>query len=507
MKILFIYPNAEGYGRIPIGMSVIMTILKKRGHQIDLFDTTFILNNGNIDNSIREKAKFVLPTDISHLYDYHSPEEVDELLKERMKSFDPDLVAVSIVEDNYQYADDLLGVVKSVKRNVPVIVGGSTPTVVPEIIIENPNIDYVIQGEGEEPLAEFCDLIERGKSIEGVNNIWFKKNGTVRFNIPRPFIDLDTLPIQDLSLWNRNHFVKPYDGKLCLTGNIEMSRGCLHKCSYCINYSCQTTFGNERNKFHREKSIENVIREIKTLMKLCNLEMVFFCDDDFLLMSRSRLEEFQESWKKEINLPYWINTTVETVNRERLKYLKETGCCGIGIGIETGCEWLRKRVLLRNTSNKQIKEGFQLIHEYGIRTTANIMLGFPGEYEEDIFETIKLVKQVKPKSCSLSFVAPYIGTAIHAVSKKLDYIETWDKPGFKGMVKNTSMRKGSTIRLPQISNEKLIDSFYKLTDYINGQLQIPKKFENPAPGSNPNASPRKDMGIEIVQTMKSLGFA
>jgi len=332
MRILFIYPNAEGYSRIPLGPSIIITILLEDGHRVELFDTTFIMENRHVDFDIREKAKLVLPTDRSHLYGPHSPEEIDEVLKNKVERFSPDLIAASIVEDNYQCADHLLQVVKSLNRNIPVIVGGGTPTVAPEVVIENPHIDYLIQGEGEEAMKEFCDLMERGKSVEGLRNLWYKKNGEVKSKLPRPFVDMDTLPIQNLDLWDERHFIKAYSGQLYRAGYFEVSRGCLHKCSYCINYACQKLLW-EAGKFYRKKSIDKIIEEIKILKGKYNFEMIIFCDDNGLLMSRARMEEFAESWQLEINLPYWINTTAETINRENLAKLKETDCCGIGIGV------------------------------------------------------------------------------------------------------------------------------------------------------------------------------
>lgn len=503
MKILFIYPNVDGYGRIPLGVSVISTILLEAGHQIELFDTTFILEKENTDNIIREKAKFVLPTDISNLYDPHSRKDIDEMLKAKVEKFSPDLLAISILEDNYQYADYLLGIVKKMGRNIPVIAGGSTPTVAPEVIIENPYIDYLIQGEGEEAMMEFCKLMENGRSIDGVRNLWYKKKGIVRHNPVRPFVDLDTLPVQNLDLWDKRHFIKPYTGKLSQAGYFEMSRGCLNKCSYCINFSYRNIL-REASNYHRKKSVKKAIEEIKILKGKYNFNRIFFCDDNFLLMSRERMEEFAKSWKLEINLPYWINTTAETINSDRLSKLKETGCCGIGLGIESGSEWLRRNVLMREISNEKMEKTFKLIREFDIRTTANNMIGFPGEYEEDIFETIKLCKNIGPKSFDVTFVAPYIGTAIHKVSKELGYIEVWDKPGFKGMSKNIFMRREPVINNPHIAKEKLMDIYYNFMNYIEGRLPIPDKFIKPAPGSNKNAPQRGEMGKEVTDAFKSL---
>ena len=58
MKILALYANTGGYGRIPTGLAIIITVLAKAGHKIELFDTTF-LEASNHDNDLREEAGIV----------------------------------------------------------------------------------------------------------------------------------------------------------------------------------------------------------------------------------------------------------------------------------------------------------------------------------------------------------------------------------------------------------------------------------------------------------------
>ena len=161
-------------------------------------------------------------------------------------------------------------------------------------------------------------------------------------------------------------------------------------------------------------------------------------------------------------------------------------------------------MLKRRTTDESIEKAFKLIHQFGIRTTANNMIGFPGEHEEDIFETIKLDRRIQAKSYDLSFVAAYIGIPIHTVTKRLGYLDMWDKPGFKGMVKNISTRRGPSVRNPHISPERLIRLFYEFMDYIEGRLPIPDKFTKSAPGSGKNAPPRGEMGKEVVEAFNSL---
>jgi anaerobic magnesium-protoporphyrin IX monomethyl ester cyclase len=498
LKILFIYPNAEGYGRIPLGIAVLITVLLEKGHQVALFDTTFLSMGENIDSVIREKAKLVLPTDRSHLYEFRSSDEILEMLREKVLDFAPDLVAVSIVEDNYRYADELMSCIKSVDLNLPIVVGGTTPTIAPDVVIENPHVDFLIQGEGEEALIEFCDRLGSHKPLNGLRNLWYKENDQIKHNPLRPFIDLETLPTLNLDIWDEKHFLKPYCGHLYRAGFYEISRGCMNACSYCINKSYRRYF-KEAGKYHRNKSIKKAIDEIKYLTEKYNFEMILFCDDNFLLsMTKGRMAEFAYRWKRDIKLPYWINTTAESVTPEKVSLLKESGCCGIGIGIESGSEWVTKNILKRNTSIEITERAFKIIHDFDIRTTANSMIGIPGELEEDVFETIKVNKKINPNSLDVNFLAPYYGTELHQVVSKLGYIEVEDRPGFRGMATDITTRHKSVIKNPYLSQQRLHELFFDFMDYFAGRKPIPDQFKDPAPGSCKGAWPRGDRSKEIL---------
>ncbi|OGQ46293.1 MAG: hypothetical protein A3H42_04535 [Deltaproteobacteria bacterium RIFCSPLOWO2_02_FULL_46_8] len=534
MKIFSIYPNAEGYGRIPTGLAIIMTVLKNAGHEVDLFDTTF-LQNSNHDNDVRERSGLAKkveatvgpdPTTVNDpvltscdgrpvlVYESLNEDQVDDLLRERLKLFQPDVVIMSIVEDNYNWADRLLHIVKEFRQLIPVIIGGPTPSAAPHILIENPRIDYLVQGEGEEVVVELCDLLERGECVEQVRNLWYKKNGIVHHNPLRPFIKMDTVPVQNVELWDRRHFYKPYDGKLYWTGYFEMSRGCPYQCTYCVNHTIQKSL-KEAGRYFRRKTPSLGLKEIKYHKEKYDLRRIVFCDDNFLMMPgplfKQWSEEFKDVWLREINLPYWIATSADFISPETLQFLKDTGCDGIGLGVEAGGEWFKQKILKRNLTNKKTAEVFNMIHDYGIRTTANIMMGFPGEYEEDVFESIKLMKQIQPKSFSVSFVAPYVGTGIHTASVELGLIDTWDKPGFRGMSKEISFRQYTTIRNPYISPERTLELYDQFIRYVNGELPIPEKYLSSAPGANKEALDRGNMSQEVADIInrkedKTLGL-
>ena len=527
MKILAIYPNADGYGRIPTGLAIIMTVLEKNGHELDLFDTTF-LHDTNHDNDARESNKFVkdvlsikVPNNDHSLelttcdgtpeiiYDSLSEEEVNDLLLLKLDQFDPDAIIMSIVEDNWNWADELLQVVKSYKSSIPVIIGGPTPSAAPAILIENPLVDFLVQGEGEKPVVELCFLLEQNlRDFSSVCNLWYKKNGQVRNNPLRPFIDMETIPIQNVELWDRRHFYKAYDGVLYWTGYFEMSRGCPYLCTYCVNHTIMRSL-KTAGKYFRRKSPHAAINEIKYHKEKYDLKRIVFCDDNFLLMPGREFDQwgqdFKDAWFSEINLPYWISTSVDFINPKALQFLADTGCDGIGLGVEAGGEWFRKNILKRRYTNEFMKNAFDMIHDYGIRTTANIMMGFPGEVEEDVFESIKLIRYIQPKSYDVSLVAPYVGTDIHSVSTKLKLIDTFNKPGFRGLSTKISFRQFSCIRNPSINPERTMELYNSFADYVSGKLEIPEKYQEPVPLRGDRSEKRRnEESIKVAKIIRSL---
>jgi len=168
-------------------------------------------------------------------------------------------------------------------------------------------------GESEHTLTEFCNLYEKVESVKAVAGVVNKESdGNIVMNPVPSFADLNELPFPNYDHWADSHLIKPYDGKLYRSGYIEMSRGCMFICSYFVNVTYQAIM-KDSGKFFRGKTVDRMIEEAKYLTDKFDLEMFFFCDDNFLSITNSKLEEFAEKWTSEIGFPFWINTTVESL--------------------------------------------------------------------------------------------------------------------------------------------------------------------------------------------------
>ena len=469
-KVLFLYPNSEGYWGVPNGLALLSGCLKEAGFETKCFDTTF-LKSPPLSHMHRQKYWGILKVEHNKMLEKWNPElekKTPELFLKTIEEFKPDLIAVYIVDVFYKYAISLLKEIKN-KFDIPVVAGGTTITMCPEIVINNDCIDIICIGEGEDAMVELANCIVNHKDHSNIMNLWTKKDKKIIKNQLRPLKDMDTLPFQDWSIFDERHYYKAYCGKFRRTGFFELARGCHFNCSYCCTGNLRKLYGR-LGKFVRTRNIDKAFDEICYMNDKYKLELIFFNDDNFLGMPPERFKYFCEQYKKRINLPFYIQTRSETIKEDYIKKLKEINLSTIGeinistigIGIEHGNEEFRKTYLNRHMNNKSLQKAFRIAHKYGIRTTANIIMGFPYENEELCKETIKLVKNLKPKSYSLNYFQPYSGTKMREEAVKLGYIQ-------KDHIINESNK---CLNMPQFKKERLMHYYENFKKYLDSELKL-----------------------------------
>jgi len=149
------------------------------------------------------------------------------------------------------------------------------------------------------------------------------------------------------------------------------------------------------------------------------------------------------------------------VTEEYVKKLKQINISTIGIGIEHGDEGLRKK-MNRHMSNENLKRAFQIVHKYEIRSTANIIIGMPYEEESMFKETVRLLKNIKPKSISINYFQPYRGTLMRKQAVKLGYIQ-------EDHIINDS---NVAMEMPLFSKERQVHFYENFQKYIDGELEL-----------------------------------
>lgn len=416
MKILFVFPNDYLLNGIPAGIAVLSAVLKKHGHQIKVFDFTFIKTKKSKSHEEQNKElsyeAVYLPTKytLEDLVKNDPVESLESKFKQCLRDFEPDIIAMSSTSGAFSMGIDLLRKCKS-HIKCKVIAGGVHPTCDPKDALGYDEIDLICFGEGEEFMVELCECLSQGKDWRHLKNLGYKtKSGAIRINEPRPFIDLDTLPTPDWSIFDQRHLFRPYMGKIYKGSFYALSRGCPYGCPYCLNGTLRKQL-KDCGRYYRFESPRMAAKHLSDLNKLYGANWFKFADNSLMSMSEEYLEELAESIIP-LKIHFACSVRPETVSERKIELLKKMGCVAMSIGIESGNERIRREVLYRFMTDKQIEAAINMMNNHGIRVSSFNMIGLPGETRENAFETIRLNKKLTVAAANVYALYPYPGTEI-----------------------------------------------------------------------------------------------
>ena len=452
MKVMLVYPNDRMDGLISTNISVLSSHLKSAGHEVQLYDTTFTDTGKKTGDFYREELGQVIKTDLTAkgvVRKKMSLREIQEDFKKTVLEYNPGLVGFSVLEITYDQGLYLAQAIEEIK--VPIIFGGIYPSFAPRIVLREPAIDMICEGEGEMMLPELATALENGDDIKPILNLTVKHTDGKIYRSGQE-IALDDLPTgddfrgektglrrpqthmenellsPDYSIYGDNRFWKKMFGRAVRAVAMELSRGCPYTCAFCCvpmqqqqHRAAKKLFsefsgGNSVNAkiadpYHREKSIEKFINEVKSARDDFGIEFIYFTDESFLSMTRKRFDLFIEGYRK-VGLPFFIETRVETVREGYAEALEGVGCAGVAMGVESGSLELRKSLLSRLMADDVIVRGFREFEKTNIRISANNIIGFPSETREDIMRTIEINRSIRPDSIVVNAFRPYSGTPL-----------------------------------------------------------------------------------------------
>lgn len=419
MKVLFLYPNIARARSPQVGLSSLAGTLEREGHDSRLVDITFMEDS-----------------------------EVGDAYRRELESYQPDLIGVSCRSTEWETAQAML---RMVKPDVPVVVGGPHPTIAPEEVIADDSVDMLVRGEGEEAIIDLLNRLESGVDLKDMPNLWVKQNGEVFKNDVRPLVqDMDSLALPRWEIWDDRHFRQHYHQVFYpsaeVFGDLETSRGCPYSCPYCITPTMQQLYKG-KGKFHREKSAKRIVAEISKLIKERQIDYIRFVDETFIL-NRRRLKEFAELYK-DIRLPFSFSTRPETVSDEMMKILAGAGVNCVSFGLESGNEEYRRLMLNRKTKQQEVINAVALAKRYGVKTFAFVMIGLPHEDRAKIQDTLELINLLQPDVFQISIFYPFEGTPFYEYCLNQGFLQ-------KDHKRLTEVWKGSVLNQPGLSSDYLV---------------------------------------------------
>jgi len=454
MRVLLVYCNSMLENALPIGITQISSCLKQAGITVKLFDTTFYRYGEKSDTENRIEALQFPPCSLNF-----RDGNMEEDFRRTIEDFQPNLIGVSVVEPTFLLGMKLLENARDIikKNDILVVLGGVHCVLAPETVIGFDLVDYVSISEGEIALVDLVKKLEEGKNTSNIPGFWAKKNRKWIKNPKAPLTDINNLPILDFTIFPDSYLQKPMMGKLYRTVSIEITRGCPYNCSYCGDHSLRNLF-RDTGSWFRKKTMQRIEAELKEYVSTYRPDFVYIMSESFLAGKLEIVKSYADMYRQ-FSIPFWFNTRPEDITEEKVRLIKDIGCKRVSIGLEHGDETFRKKYLGRRYSNDAFKEACEILKEYEISFSVNVIIGFPYETRELIFHSIAVLRDIKPDGISTHIFNPYHGSEMRDVCIKDGMISP-------DMIAEDFFQGDYCLKNPTISKEEILGLFRTIPLYV-----------------------------------------
>ncbi|MCY7411010.1 MAG: B12-binding domain-containing radical SAM protein, partial [Chitinophagales bacterium] len=373
---------------VPLGILSISAYLQEHGFENEVYDSTF--------SSFQKLAE--------HLFETK-----------------PNVIGIYT---NLMTKLNVIKLLHFIKQNIPttkIILGGPEVTHHAEKFLKQ-GADVIVIGEGEQTMLELCAAVSDtcvsneaegvsdtitnpiknnfNEAINSITGIAFldSKNELIKTPPREKIKDISTLPFPNRKKVNLQLYFDAWKNKHCASAiSVSTMRGCPYTCKWCS----RAVYGES----YRRRSAAKVAQEIELLQREYSFDTIWFVDDVFTISHKWLKEFYNELNHRKISVRYECITRADRMNEEVIQLLKDSGCFRVWIGAESGSQKVID-AMDRRVDVEQVSEMIRLSKKNGIEAGTFIMLGYPGEDDEDVKQTLQHLKNSDPDYYTITVAYP-----------------------------------------------------------------------------------------------------
>jgi anaerobic magnesium-protoporphyrin IX monomethyl ester cyclase len=327
----------------------------------------------------------------------------------------PDVVGLSAMTYEAGCMHELAKLVRARLPRAVVVCGGPHPSVAAEDVLKDPNVDFVVRGEGEFIFADLLEGLRDGRTDwSGSLGLSWRRGGAagtpevVHEPDRAPPANLDEMPFP---AWDLIDHVKyrsvPRGGVIYAHkefATIFSSRACPWRCTYCHN-----SYG----KAFRDRSAEHVLAEIDLLVRDYGVKELVFMDDIFNFkperakaIARGLIER-----RYDLALTFPNGFRGDILDEELVVLLKQAGMYRCMVAVESASPRIQN-VMKKHLKIDKVERIVDFIARQGVMVHGAFMLGFPSETEAEMRATIDWASRSSFHTAAFFRVIPFKGTEL-----------------------------------------------------------------------------------------------
>lgn len=360
----------------------------------------------------------------------------------------PDVIGITA---NTCVFDSILDLTLMLKQRLPevkIVLGGPHPSALPQNTLADAPVDFAVMGEGELTFEELLVALDKNREefqdIQGL--VYRTPAGEIIVNAPRPLTeDLDQFPFPARDLVNNDLYFAP-PTKSVGTGPstlISTSRGCPCNCGFC---SAQNVWTRRL----RVRSPKNVVDELQECVEKYKISTFNFADEFFTAIKPRAMEICAMILERGLKIRWVCSARAQQLDEETLRAMKRAGCRELSFGIESGNQNILS-LMQKGTDLEEIRRVIKRTKKVGLKTHAGYIIGYPGETEETIQDTVNFARELNTDIAAFWIASPLPGSDLYLLAKQKGYLRTDAKWADYSPLSNNRQ----VMQLPNLSPERV----------------------------------------------------